>query len=173
MTSTEARPRVGKRVCASARRRRRRIRGPIMTTCLLLMAAGMGYAADDDGDVVFTRERAFRIPLEISDAERKGAAWIRLMVSTDGGKTWNRVREESPKKPTVTFRAPGDGQYWLALAVVGHDEKMHPSNPAELKAGLKVVIDSAKPEVGLGAVKTRSGLRGVRWMVKDGSPEDK
>jgi hypothetical protein len=144
-----------------------------MTTCLLYLAAGLGYAAADGQDVVYTRERAFRIPLEISDAERKSAAWIRLMVSTDGGKTWNRVREESPKRPTVTFRAPGDGQYWLALAVVGHDEKMHPANPADLKPGLKVVIDSSKPEVTLEAVKTRSGLRGVRWTVKDGSPEDK
>jgi len=143
-----------------------------MTTCLLLMAAAMGCAADDE-DVVYTRERAFRIPLELSDAERKSAAWVRLMVSTDGGKTWNRVREESPKRPTVTFRAPGDGQYWLALAVVGHDEKMHPSNPADLKPGLKVVIDSSKPEAVLEAVKTRSGLRGVRWTVKDNSPENK
>ena len=144
-----------------------------MTSCLLMLAAGMGFSAADDDETVYTRERAFRIPLEITEAERKSAAWIRLMVSTDSGKTWSRVREESPKRSTVTFRAPGDGNYWLALAVVGHDEKMRPANPADLKPGLKVVIDSAKPEVSLEAVKTRSGLRGVRWNVKDGSPEDK
>jgi hypothetical protein len=144
-----------------------------MTSCLLLLAAGMGFSAADDDETVYTRERAFRIPLEITEAERKSAAWIRLMVSTDSGKTWSRVREESPKRSTVTFRAPGDGNYWLALAVVGHDEKMRPANPADLKPGLKVVIDSVKPEVGLEAVKTRSGLRGVRWTAKDGSPEDK
>ena len=144
-----------------------------MTTCLLLTAAGMGFSAANEDESVYTRERAFRIPLEMTEAERKAAAWIRLMVSTDSGKTWSRVREESPKRSTVTFRAPGDGCYWLALAVVGHDEKMRPANPADLKAGLKVVIDTAKPEVALEAVKTRSGLRGVRWTVKDGAPEAK
>jgi hypothetical protein len=142
-------------------------------TCLLLLAAGMGFSAADEENVVYTRDRAFRIPLELSEAERKDAAWIRLMVSTDAGKTWNRVREESPKRPTVTFRAPGDGQYWLALAVIGHDQKMHPADPAELQPGLRVVVDSAKPEVSLEAVKTKSGLRGVRWTTKDGSPENK
>lgn len=144
-----------------------------MTTLLMLTAAGMGLPAATEDEAVYTRERAFRIPLEMTEAERKAAAWIRLMVSTDNGKTWSRVREESPKRTTVTFRAPGDGCYWLALAVVGHDEKMRPANPADLKAGLKVVIDTAKPEVGLEAVKTRSGLRGVRWTVKDSAPEAK
>ena len=143
-----------------------------MTACLMMLASAMGFAAEGDDETVFTRERAFRIPLELTDAERKSAAGIRLMVSTDSGKTWSRVREESPKRSTVTFRAPGDGCYWLALAVIGHDEKRRPLDDADLKPGLKVIIDSAKPDVGLEAVKTRSGLRGVRWTIKDGSPTD-
>src|SRR5688572_21026962 len=105
--------RVGKRVCASSRTRLRRSRGWTMTTCLLLTAAGMGFSAANEDESVYTREQAFRIPLEMTEAERKAAAWIRLMVSTDSGKTWSRVREESPKRSTVTFRAPGDGCYWL------------------------------------------------------------
>ena len=37
----------------------------------LLLAAAMGLSAAEDENVVYMRERAFRIPLELSEAERK------------------------------------------------------------------------------------------------------
>lgn len=139
----------------------------LLAGCLTMGAGAPPTATTDAGGMVHTRDRAFRIPIDLTELERQQVAAVRLFVSPDEGRTWKRYREDSPRKTTLTFRADQDGVYWFALALIGQDGLQSPSDARLLLPGLKVAVDSQKPTVALEPIRSKSGRRGVRWKLSD------
>lgn len=137
-----------------------------LLSCLLPLADNMDLKKEDDG-VVYSPQRAFRIPLDLTDAERRTVSAIRLYVSEDQGKTWFRHSDGAPDTRVVTFRATKDGSYWFSIALVGRDGKQSPADIKTVDPGLRVVVDTTAPNLTLKPVRSKSGKRGVRWEVVD------
>ena len=140
---------------------------------LAIAAAAAAVAAPPfvqiDG-VVYTRERVFQVPVELTTDEEAQAGAVRLWVSADGGKTWERKREQSPRKPSMKFVAPGDGTYDLALAVIGTNGRQTPERTEDLQSGLRVVVDATAPKLEAEIVESADGIRGVQWRAEDACP---
>jgi hypothetical protein len=121
-------------------------------------------------DVVYSPQRAFRIPLDVAPEERARLSGVRLYVSEDQGRTWVRHSDGSPEASVITFRAKRDGEFWFGITLV---DKSGAQTPADVRAagpGLKVVVDTTKPSLDVRAIRSKSGRRGVRWTVSDAAP---
>lgn len=131
-----------------------------------LMAADPASATSPDG-AVYSNQRTFRIPLDLAADEREGLTAVRLYVSEDMGESWVRYNDGDPALDIITFRASHDGEYWFTIALVQQDGRQIPEDVRGVEPGLKVVVDSAKPNLTLKAIRNRAGRQGVRWTLDD------
>lgn len=142
----------------------------VSTVFSLLAALPMGVDLDATQDgVVYSPQRAFRIPLDVTKEERAGLSAVRLYVSDDKGATWVRHSDGSPDSEVITFRAKRDGEFWFSIALVDKEKRQTPEDIGAAGAGLKVVVDTTKPTLDLRAIRSKSGRRGVRWSLDEGS----
>jgi hypothetical protein len=132
-----------------------------------LLISGPGQAPADGDGFVCSPQSTFRIPIELSASERQGISAIRLFVSEDQGETWVRHSDGDPAMDVVTFRASKDGPYWFAIALVDKAGVQTPGDVRGIEPGLKVLVDTQKPEMQLKAIRNRAGRRGIRWTFDD------
>lgn len=116
---------------------------------------------------VFSPERAFRIPLDLTDSQREQVTLCRLYYSTDQGKTWTKHKDVTAEAESITFRSEVDGEHWFSIALVDKEGTQWPANIADVEPGLRVFVDTQKPELLLRPIKSRAGHRGVRWELND------
>ncbi|MGL4465503.1 MAG: hypothetical protein ACRC1K_25415 [Planctomycetia bacterium] len=121
----------------------------------------------DPDDGVFTAQASFRIPLDLTDAERARTKAVRLFVSENQGATWNLAGEGDAAQPFVAYQAPRDGRYWFSVALVDAAGVQAPRDVALVPPGLKVVVDAVKPTLNLKPVRSRAGRHGVKYDYSD------
>jgi hypothetical protein len=130
------------------------------------MLAG-GSADWREEGTVYSGQRSFRIPLDLSADERAGITGIRLYVSENGGRTWVRHHDADPSAQFITFRANEDGPYWFSVALVDRQGEQIPADIRTAEPGLRVMVDTARPELSVKAIRSRTGKRGIRWVMTD------
>jgi hypothetical protein len=91
-------------------------------------------------DVIKMTTRRFKMPLNVTEPTKVES--VKLLVSTDSGKTWKLEKEYQPTDPFVMFSAPRDGHYWFALQVVYKNGKSEPATVDLLEAQQKVYVDT-------------------------------
>ena len=133
---------------------------------LLVMVGPEGVDPANDG-TVFSPQRTFRIPLDLTSDERGSLSAIRLYVSEDAGHTWVRHSDGDPRMDVITFRAKQDGEYWFTIALVDKDGRQIPDDVRTVEPGLKVTVDTQKPEMTLRAIRNKAGRRGIAWTLED------
>jgi hypothetical protein len=133
-------------------------------------AAASG-ARSDRGSLHYTNKRSFRIPFDIDKAGRAKIKDVQLWASEDSGNRWEPVSKTTPDRPSFTFRAARDGEYWFAVRVFGVDDQFYPSLDEEIVPGMKVLVDTKPPTLVLEPYGESGGRRGtvasVRWEVRD------
>ncbi|MFO0947309.1 MAG: hypothetical protein U1D30_15455 [Planctomycetota bacterium] len=137
-----------------------------LAACLLVTAGNADLNRENDG-IVYSPHQAFRIPLDLTNEERAQVSAIRLYVSEDQGNSWVLHSDGAPDMKIITFRATRDGSYWFSIAMVDHQGKQVPADIRAVEPGLRVVVDTAKPDLVLKPIKSKSGKRGVRWELAD------
>lgn len=134
---------------------------------LLLVIVGPQAADPANDGTVFSPQRTFRIPLDLTSEERGGLSAIRLYVSEDAGHTWVRHSDGDPRMDVITFRAKQDGEYWFTIALVDKESRQIPDDVRTVEPGLKVIVDTQKPELTLRAIRNKAGRRGIAWTIDD------
>lgn len=138
-----------------------------LAIALAAPAADDGGPVETDPSVVLCAHRAFRIPIELGPARSPDVSGIRLFVSTDEGKTWTNHLEGAADLDVVTYSATADGAHWFVIALVGADGRQVPERIEDVEPGLKVLVDTKRPDLSLRPVRSKSGKRGLRWEVSD------
>jgi hypothetical protein len=100
-----------------------------------------------ESDVVELKTRSFAFPVNIAPGQKESVVKPRLYVSQDRGKNWILDGEYPASKETIPFVAPQDGLFWFALQTVAKDGSSDPASGKELKAALKVYVNSAGKSV--------------------------
>ena len=134
---------------------------------LLLVIVGPQGPDPANETPVFSPQRTFRIPLDLTSEERSGLSAICLYVSEDEGRTWVRHSIGDPSMDVITFRAKQDGEYWFTVALVNREGRQVPEDVRTVEPGLKVTVDTQKPEMTLRAIRNKSGRRGIAWTLED------
>jgi len=105
------------------------------------------YPVVIESDVYPIEHRDFHIPFQIDKAAKADLGFVRLLVSVDGGRTWNQVADARAADDRFRFHARTDGHYWFAVQVVKINGRINPRAERDLKASLKVYVNSQKRDI--------------------------
>jgi hypothetical protein len=133
---------------------------------LALVAAAGPAAAQDAGNVFYSRQTGFLIPFQADPNDRRVQA-VLLHVSEDLGRTYQPAASALPSERAFRFQARHDGWYWFAVQTRDTDGRAYPPNLTLLPPGIKVCVDTKPPVVALRPAAPREGSVAVEWNVSD------
>jgi hypothetical protein len=116
---------------------------------------------------IYHKSKSFRIPFNVDPAERSRLKEVQLWVSSDQGFTWEPKSKTTPDRPSFTFRAARDGEYWFAVRTLDVKGQLYPSEDSQVEPSMKVIVDSTPPSLLLEPDTRRGSLASVRWEVRD------
>jgi hypothetical protein len=132
----------------------------------VLLAARPAWAQATSDELTYSQKQVFRIPFQ-ADPGPPRLKEVQLYYSTDQGRTWQPSGSAAPDKGLFTFTADHDGLYWFAVRTVDLDGRPYPLSMDGARPGLRVVVDSQPPVIGLRALPPRDGMVGVAWDIRD------
>src|SRR5262249_44607400 len=104
-------------------------------------------------------------------ALRPGIKQIILYFSDDQGKTWQQLASAPPDKESITFNAPGDGEYWFNLAIVDAQGKEQPADIYKAPPRQKILVDTTKRVVRITAADRQGEDLVVSWQIQEANPD--
>jgi hypothetical protein len=116
---------------------------------------------------IYHKSRSFRIPFNVDPADRPRLREVQLWVSDDSGFTWKTVSRTTPDRPSFTFRAARDAEYWFAVRTLDTTGKLYPGEDEQVEPSMKVVVDTKEPFLSLEPDGRRGSVASVRWEVRD------
>jgi hypothetical protein len=144
--------------------------GLLTWTCLLCCLGQVGGSS-----AWCTNDRHFRIPVDISAAERQEIKTLYLHWSRDRGHSWEQIAAIAPTEPGFTVHAPTDGEYWFRVAVLSKQDKMDPADIFKEKDERthKIIVDTLRPNVRLVSAQRQGEDVLVRWEIQESHPDVK
>lgn len=149
---------------------------------LMILSAMLGAdiaAADSQAipqpNVIFTRQRVFRIPFDVEPAKQKEQTpqEVELHVSQSMGQRWAFYTAVPPKAKGFTYRTHHDGEYWFVVRTINQKGERLPSSigpdgrPVPTVPELAVVVDTVRPFLNLQVFPGQAGELLVRWQTHD------
>ncbi len=116
-----------------------------------------------------TRSKTFDLPILMDDQLRANVAEVHLYVKTPTT-DWYRQDVGPGSLKKFTYRVQQDGEYWFSLVTVDRQGKNTPANFRSEAPGLRVVIDTAAPNVQV-VPWTGDGETGLRCIIEDQHPD--
>ncbi len=140
----------------------------VRASLLLLTVGFVGTAQEAFAAPIYTNKTDFRIPYRFDPAEmrRIGAQEIRLYESRDQGQSWQLAKAVDPKMGRFDYRAPRNGEYWFAVRTLDGRNQLYPTGDIA-EPGLKVIIDTAKPDLTVNLQGTPGGRVQLSWQADD------
>jgi hypothetical protein len=115
---------------------------------------------------LYSKERAFRLPFNIIEADRPRYKQVQLWASVDGG-DYQKVDTKDPEAKAFFFRAAKDGEYWFAVRTLDTKNRLIPSDVEDVEPNMRVIVDTTVPAMNLDALPRRGSIASVRWEVVD------
>jgi PDZ domain len=125
-------------------RPKQQLAGEIGMHVSVLALIGLAIAGDSSlpPDVVEIQYRTIGIPFYVEPGKQNDIECLRLFVSQDRGKTWQRQAECKPNEKHFHFVAPDDGLYWFAMQIVGKNGAPEPAKVSDLLPIQKVYVNA-------------------------------
>jgi hypothetical protein len=95
------------------------------------------------------------IPFNIDPADRPRYKQVQLWVSSDNGEHWEKVDTTTPDRPSFTFKAPRDGEFWFAVRTLDVKNRLIPADDADVEPNMKVLVDTVPPKLTLEGLPRR------------------
>ncbi|MFO0942918.1 MAG: hypothetical protein U0930_19445 [Pirellulales bacterium] len=111
---------------------------------------------------IFLPYAQFQIPFNVDNAGSQPSA-VQLMVSTDGGKTWQQHGRANPADRHFDFRAAAEGEYLFTVQTVDSAGIAFPSP----NLPMRIQVDTTKPQAAVRADLDQSGNLIVDLRVAD------
>jgi hypothetical protein len=123
-------------------------------------------------DVDVSNQRNHKIPFgPLSAEQRQEIRDVLLFASRDQGKTWQQIASARPDQDGFVFYAPDDGLYWFRAAVVNRQGKQEPENIYQGPPDQKMLIDSTRPLIRIGAAQRSGDEIAVAWEIREEHPD--
>ncbi|MCG8449740.1 MAG: hypothetical protein MI725_09200 [Pirellulales bacterium] len=116
---------------------------------------------------IYWQEKLFYVPYQANPRNKllQHVAKVQLLLSRDGATDWRVLQEAQPNVQGFSYHAPDDGEYWLTLRHL--DRLGRASTNAVLSPQLRIVVDTAKPELHLDADVDLSGAIILSYKASD------
>lgn len=128
------------------------------------------WAQSAPSGAVYLKHSTFTIPIEVAPDKKDMIRELYLFVSTDRGRTWQKIQTAKPTDQSFTFRAQTDGEYWFTLAYVDKNDKMEPRDIRTEPPGLQVVVDKTPPSIAIETERDGDAIA-MNWRVAEPQPD--
>lgn len=131
-------------------------------------AAAAASNAADEPQPQFTHHTSFGLSFSFKQPQqgkKDDPREVHLHVSRDRGVTWNQVDSAEPSQKKFLFKSSGDAEYWFTLRTKFASGGYLPAGPPVPE--LKVVVDTAPPQLVLSVNEGEDGEVNVRWHLSD------
>jgi hypothetical protein len=118
-----------------------------------------------DGITFWVPSRTFRVPFNFDPNDRRTQK-VLLYASDDNGRSWNYAGSANPADRSFPFTAQHEGWHWFAVQTQDVDGREVPERTA-LQVGLKVCVDTIKPQATIRQVAPREGTVAIEWDAQD------
>ena len=144
-----------------------------IAACMLACGFIVPQSGLAQSDVIRTKKSQFRIPFafEREEYSRIGAQEVQLFLSTNAGETWQHVQSALPTAEKFRYNATKDGEHWFSVRTLDRNRNLHPEG--KLTPGLKVLVDTSRPEVSLKLREADKETVRLSWMIADIDPDPK
>jgi hypothetical protein len=144
----------------------------LLAAVVLAGAVSRTGAQQGEGGEKIWYEKApvFLIPFSSGQQDAYRIQSVLLYVSEDYGKTYQYVGKALPTEKQFRFTARSDGPYWFVVQTQDVKGQLNPptNQLSQAEVGLKVIVDTKKPQVELKQVQSRDGAPAeVDWNVFD------
>jgi hypothetical protein len=120
---------------------------------------------------IFTKQAAFKLPLQTTAADRQRLSEIQLYVKTGADGVWLLKDTAPPSLAEFTYRAPADGEYWFMVVTVDKAGKRNPPSLDRAPPGLVVVVDRQPPDCDVQPFTDNAGTAYLQCHVRDAHPD--
>ncbi len=147
--------------------------GMVVASVVLLGLAAVpalgaqGSSTTGEAPLIYWKQRSFKIPFNLSAAQKSRIKEVILLVSQDRGESWKGVSRTDADHNVFSFRAKQDGEYWFTVQTRTTDGKVSPGLDSSVEPRMKIVIDTVPPTLVLEPDKRRGSTAAVRWEAKD------
>lgn len=123
--------------------------------------------AEAQSDAIRTKRSEFRIPFtfEKDEYERLGVQEVQLFLSMDFGASWQHVQSALPTSQKFRYKTQRQGEHWFAVRTLDRNRQLHPQG--KLTPGLKVIVDTADPELTVRLTEMEGSQVKVMWHASD------
>lgn len=142
------------------------VRLPILLIALVLVASSGSRSDAQFGGpdtARYSKVRQFFIPF--SADPKRPISELRLFVQRNGA-DWEYLTSAQPTQKGFNFFTNQDGTFNMTVQTVYQDGSTEPTRE-QLRAELKVIIDTAPPRIALRPFSTPDNSAGVEWEVTD------
>lgn len=123
------------------------------------------FDASESTQTRYLKIRNFFIPFEL-DVGQSGVKRLQLFVAENGG-NWMADAVSEPDKRGFDFSTRRDGTYLFAVQAEYTDGSREPPRAQDLRAMLRVVIDTTPPTISVRARRGEPGTGGIEWDARD------
>lgn len=114
--------------------------------------------------VLSTKLNGFGIPFKV-DGKDGQFIEVQLYMSRDRGRNWSFHSRQPTTAKEFPFTAEGDGEYWFAIKTLDRNRRLMPDG--DVRAELKIVVDTKKPKLGFQIESDPAGRVVCRWQASD------
>ncbi|WP_422925101.1 hypothetical protein [Singulisphaera sp. PoT] len=132
-----------------------------------LAAPKTGGMRSSQPRLIYHKSRSFRVPFNVDHEDQARLKEVQLWYSEDKGDSWKQGPTATPDRPSFTFKAPRDAEYWFTVRTLDIKGKLYPGDDDEVEPKMKVVVDSTPPILRLDSHGRKGTKASVRWEVKD------
>lgn len=155
------------RYSSQTRRMRLHGRGFTLLKSLVVLALFVCCSNGFADDLIYSNASKFKIPFQLdqNELEKIGATEIQLYASQNMGASWRLHESVEPAESDFTYEAEADGVYWFSVRTKTSSGLTYPAGPHQ--AGLKVVVDTVKPDFKLDVTEVEPGRIELNWEITD------
>ncbi len=140
--------------------------------CWGLLLAPCAMAQTQSLAPTYWNQRLFFIPYQVKpdQVKQRGKllnpiAKVQLLSSRTGANDWSMLEEAEPNVQGFSYHAPEDGEYWFALRHL--DRRGQPWPNDKVQPQMRIVVDTAQPELALEGSLDTNGQIVVRYEALD------
>lgn len=124
--------------------------------------------ASEPPEPIYTQKTSFKIPFQIEPPTRPSEVpkQVELWVSYDHYQ-WQRHAVVEPSAKRFEFQAPSDGEFWFVIRTINAEGQRLPPANGPTVPEMKVVVDSAAPNLVLQGHAGRAGEIVLNWQARD------
>jgi len=145
------------------------VRLPIVLLASLIVGmVSLDLRAQDSAPNVktsYTSLRKFTLPFKFAATTGK-IRELRLFYSLNGGQ-WRKITTINGEQDRFDVDTDQDGEYTFAVQAEYENGSQEPTQLDQLRPHIRIIVDSAPPNVKIAPLQGNPGTGGVEWLIED------